>query len=108
MKKKTFNLQGDKEAKKVEDLRNRAWAFMLKLLEETEKRLPSNVAVFRQQAFFSPSTILGVNQKRFAEMPFRECVENDEDLAELEEQWRQVSQVANIFNHPKCKLVRWE
>jgi hypothetical protein len=26
----------------------------------------------------------------------------------LEEQWRQVSQVANIFNHPKCKLVRWE
>jgi hypothetical protein len=86
--------KGDREAKKVEDVRNRAWAFMLKLLEETEKRLPSNIAVFKQQAFFSPATVLGTTQKRFGEMPFRECVENDEDLAELEEQWRQVSQVA--------------
>jgi hypothetical protein len=39
---------------------------------------------------------------------FRECVENDDDLAELEEQWCQVSQAANIFNHPKCNLVTQE
>lgn len=78
---------------KIEEVRNRAWAFLLKLLEEIEKRLPSNMAVFKQLSFFSPAAILSANQMRFGQMPFIDCVEGDEDLAELEEQWRQMCQV---------------
>ncbi len=97
--KNNFNRQyplGEELIKKAEEVRNRAWGFLLKLLEETEKRLPANIAVFKQMSFFSPAHVLSSNQKKFGDMPFIDCVENHEDLAELEELWRQVSQVTII------------
>jgi len=85
--------KGETELRKVEDARNRAWAFLLKLLEGAEKRLPSNMAVFKQLSFFSPASVLSSKQIRFGELPFVECVEKEDDLSEMEEQWRQVRQV---------------
>jgi hypothetical protein len=57
---------------KAEDTRNWAWAFLLRVLEEVQKRLPANLAVFKQKSFFSPSCILNHNPPRFAEMPLME------------------------------------
>jgi hypothetical protein len=88
---------GDQLMKKADEVRNRAWGFLLRLLEETEKRLPANMEVFKQMSFFSPAHVLSSHQKKFGDMPFIDCVENHEDLAELEEQWRQVSQVPTVF-----------
>ncbi len=86
-------LSGDSEdrAAKADEARNRAWAFLLRIIEEVERRLPANVAVFKQMS--SPSRILSSSPPRFAEMPFIECISSSEDLSELEEQWRQVTQV---------------
>ena len=93
----TFNPSlddSDDRAVKADDTRNRAWAFLLRLLEEAEKRLPDNMAVFRQMSFFSPARILSPKPPKFAEMPFVQCILGNEDLFELEEQWRQVAEVA--------------
>lgn len=84
----------------MEDAKNRAWAFLIKLYEETEKRLPSNLAVFQQHQFFSPSVVLSTKQRRFGEMPFIDCVDS-EDIDQLEEQWRQVCQVRYLFGPTK-------
>lgn len=84
--------KGEQEARKVEDIRNRAWAFMIRLVEEIEKRLPANIAIFQQMSFFNPSVVLSSQQTRFSQMPFIECVDDD-DLSELEEAFRQVRQV---------------
>ncbi len=84
---------GDELIRKAEEVRNRAWGFLLRLLEETEKCRPANIAVFKQMSFFSPAYVLSSNPKRFGDMPFINCVEDHEDLAELEELWCQVSQV---------------
>jgi hypothetical protein len=65
----------------------------MRVLEEVQKRLPANLAVFKQMSFFSPSLILSHNPPRFAEMTFMECVSGHDDLSELEDQWRQVMQV---------------
>ncbi len=97
---------GDAEdrALKADDTRNRAWAFLLRLLEETEKRLPPNMAVFKQMTFFSPIHILGPKPPKFSEMPFIECILGHEDLSELEEQWRQVTQVTILLQIPAIFL----
>jgi len=63
------------------------------VLEELEKRLPANVTVFRQMSFFAPRKILSATPPKFSEMPFLECILDCEDLSDLEQQWRQVSQV---------------
>jgi hypothetical protein len=81
-------------ALKATETRSRAWGFLLRLLEETEKRLPSNMAVFKQMSFFSPARILGPNPPMFSEMPFIECIVDHEDLSDLEQQLRKVTQVA--------------
>jgi hypothetical protein len=80
-------------AAKADEARNRAWAFLLRIIKEVEKHLPANMAVFKQMSFFSPSRILSSSPPRFAEMPFIECISSSEDLSELEELWRQVTQV---------------
>jgi hypothetical protein len=64
---------GSQEAMKIEEVRNRAWGFLLKLLEETEKLLPPNMAVFKQHSFFSPDAILRAIQMKFGQMPFIDC-----------------------------------
>jgi hypothetical protein len=63
------------EARKTEDIRNWAWAFLLRLLEELEKCLPANIAVFQQLSFFSPAAVLSPKQTRFVQIPFIESVE---------------------------------
>jgi hypothetical protein len=83
------------EVRKIQDVRHRAWAFLLKLHEETEKRLPSNIEVFKQASFFHPSEVLSSKQIRFGQMPFLDCLAN-EDAAELEEEWRQLRQVNQL------------
>jgi hypothetical protein len=88
--------KGDHEIQKVTDIRNRAWAFLLRLVEETEKRLPANIAVFQQMTFFSPAFVLSSQQIQFSQMPFIECVDEDE-LAELDEEFRQFRQVRKYF-----------
>lgn len=80
-------------AAKAEDTRQRCWGFLLRVLEEVEKRLPANMAVFQQMSFFSPRQIISGRPPKFADMPFIECIAEHEDLSELEEQWRQVAQV---------------
>jgi hypothetical protein len=81
------------KAAKAEDIKQRALNFLLRLLEEAEKRLPENMAVFRQLSFFSPSRVLSTNPPRFSDMPYLDCVAEHSDLSDLEEQWRQVPQV---------------
>jgi len=74
---------------------------------EAEKHLPENMSVFKQMAFFSPGRILSSNPPKFADMPFIECVSSSEDLSELEEEWRQISQV-NFFDYDQeksCKTI---
>jgi hypothetical protein len=61
-----------------------------------QKRLPANIAVFQQLSFFSPAAVLSAKQVKFGQMPFIECVKA-EDLGEMEEQWRQLRQVQQIF-----------
>jgi hypothetical protein len=99
------------EARKTEDIRNRAWAFLLRLLEELEKRLPANIAVFQQLSFFSPAAVLSPKQTRFGQMPFIECVDSEE-MGELEEQWRQLRQVnkhasLNLWDLKFCYFSQW-
>ncbi len=99
------------EARKTEDIRNRAWAFLLRLLEELEKRLPANIAVFQQLSFFSPAAVLSPKQTRFGQMPFIECADSEE-MGELEEQWRQLRQVnkhasLNLWDLKFCYISQW-
>ncbi|MFN9938632.1 MAG: hypothetical protein ACK56I_04080, partial [bacterium] len=81
----------EERALKANDLLNRARAFLLRLLEETEKRLPPNMDVFKQISFFNPALILGPQSPMFSDMPFIECVVYHEDINDLEEQWRQMT-----------------
>ena len=74
---------------KIKDSKNRAWAFLLRLVEEVEKRLPANLEVFKQLDFFRPSSIFS---KNFADMPFIGCIPL-ENLDDLEEEFRQFKQV---------------
>ena len=87
---------------KAEETRNWARDFLLRIVEEVEKRLPANITVFKQMDFFSPRRILSSKPPRFAEMPFIQCISVTEDRSELEEQWRQVAQV--IFT-ARCQHV---
>jgi hypothetical protein len=68
--------------------------FLLRLLEEAEKRLPENMAVFRQLSFFSPKRVLSTNPPKFSDMPYLDCIAENADLSILEEQWRQMPQVS--------------
>jgi hypothetical protein len=100
---------------KVADTKNRACGFLLRLLEEIENRLPPNIAVFKQMSFFSPTHILVPMPPMFSEMPFIDCIMGCEDLPYLEEQWRQMTQVAwreeepfkSLSEFPTDPVVFW-
>ena len=103
--------KGEYGRKQVTFLQHRAWAFLLALVEETEKRLPANTDVFKQLRFFSPAVVF---KRQFGEMPFLGCLKPDQ-LEELEEQFREFKLVewkaASPFSHleeiPVDPIVFW-
>ena len=91
--------QGEKEKAKVLDVKNRAWAFMLKMVEETEKRLPDNLEVFDKLNALKPESVI-LGDTNFASLGFSNMVDAEE-IETLEHQWRLLSQVewseTNLF-----------
>ena len=83
---------GEEVQMKMKDAKNRAWAFLLRVVEEVEKRLPSNLEVFKQITFFRPSSIFS---KRLSDMPYMACLE-EKKIDDIEEEFRQF------------KLVDWK
>ena len=77
--------RGEEVAKQFKAIKNRAWGFLLRIVEEVDKRLPPNMEVFKQLSFFSPATVF---DRSFGEIPFLECIPVGE-LEELEEEFRQ-------------------
>ena len=80
------------------DLKNRCWAFMLRLVIETEKRLPDNMEIFEKIQAVKPESVMSGNVK-FSDLPVNKKFDM-EDLQRLEDQWRQVSQVE--WSETKC------
>ena len=83
--------KGEFERNKVIDLKNRCWAFMLKLVEETEKRIPNNLEVFEKVKAFKPDSVISGSVNFSNLQLLGSC--DDEELPVLENQWRQLSQV---------------
>jgi hypothetical protein len=73
----------------VRDVRERCKTFLISLLEELEKRLPTNKNILKDVGLFSPVQVLSPNTK-FANLPFQEhCL----DIDSVESQLRKLKQV---------------
>ena len=83
--------QGERERGKVIDVKNRAWAFMLKLVEETEKRLPDNLEIFEKLNALKPDSVMQ-GKVNFANLGFYNLGDENE-IETLERQWRLLSEV---------------
>ena len=69
--------KGDKEKNKIVDVKDRCWAFLLRIVEETNKRLPANLECFEKMNYFKPNNVIS-GKIKFSALPFIENLSNDE------------------------------
>ena len=76
----------------VTTIKKQGRLFLMKLLKELQKRLPSNVHLLRSMDALSPETVLGIRKPRLHELSF--LPKFNGDIGKLDEQWQRLGTVS--------------